>query len=221
MTELKKCTKCSLLKSQSEFHKNKKSKDGLRSNCIQCGNEYKLLNADKVKEQTKVYNQKRRNQKKEWSKQNKEKVNESKKKWSLNNKEKRTEYLEKYNKKYYEENKIFRLKYSKEKQREYRKTNPLFRLKSNLRKRIGRYLKYKSKSTEEILGISYEEFILFLENKFTEGMTVEKLGKEIHIDHIVPLSSAKTEEDICRLSHYSNLQPLWCEENYKKGNKIL
>jgi hypothetical protein len=23
------------------------------------------------------------------------------------------------------------------------------------------------------------------------------------------------------LSHYTNLQPLWCDENYKKGKKIL
>jgi hypothetical protein len=42
-----------------------------------------------------------------------------------------------------------------------------------------------------------------------------------HIDHIVPLSSAKTEEDVIKLCHYSNLQPLWSIDNYKKGNKII
>jgi len=38
---------------------------------------------------------------------------------------------------------------------------------------------------------------------------------------IIPLSSAKTEEELYKLCHYTNLQPLWAEENMKKGNKIL
>ena len=42
-----------------------------------------------------------------------------------------------------------------------------------------------------------------------------------HIDHIIPLSSAKTEEEIYKLAHYTNLQPLWAEDNIKKSNKIL
>jgi hypothetical protein len=42
-----------------------------------------------------------------------------------------------------------------------------------------------------------------------------------HIDHKVPLSSANSVEEIFKLSHYTNLQPLWCEENYKKGKKII
>ena len=28
------------------------------------------------------------------------------------------------------------------------------------------------------------------------------------IDHKIPISSAKTEEDVIKLNHYSNLQPL-------------
>jgi hypothetical protein len=28
------------------------------------------------------------------------------------------------------------------------------------------------------------------------------------IDHIIPISSAKTEEDLIRLNHYTNLRPL-------------
>jgi hypothetical protein len=220
MTERKECSKCLISKPTNDFYKNKKSKDGFRSNCIQCGNEYKLLNENKIKEQNKKYNKKRKKQKKEWSDLNKDKVNESRKKWLSNNKEIRSDYLKKYNKKYYEENKIVRLEYSKQKQKEYRKINPLYRIKSNLRRRINRYLKNKSKSTEDILGISYKEFMLYLENKFTEGMTLDKLGKEIHIDHIIPLSSVKTEEELYRLCHYTNLQPLWAKDNLKKSNKI-
>jgi hypothetical protein len=135
------------------------------------------------------------------------------------------EHLKKYtsplrNKTYYEENKIVRLEYSKQKQKEYRKTNPLYRIKSNLRRRINRYLKLKSESTENILGISYFDFMIYLESKFTEGMSLDKLGKDIHIDHIIPLSSAKTEEELYKLCHYTNLQPLWAKDNLVKSDKL-
>jgi len=36
-----------------------------------------------------------------------------------------------------------------------------------------------------------------------------------------PLSSAKTEEELYKLCHYTNLHPLWVEENLKKSNKIV
>ena len=44
---------------------------------------------------------------------------------------------------------------------------------------------------------------------------------EWHIDHIIPLSSAKDEYEFFKLCHYTNLQPLWANENYKKGKKII
>jgi hypothetical protein len=42
-----------------------------------------------------------------------------------------------------------------------------------------------------------------------------------HIDHIIPLCSAKNEEELKRLCHYTNLQPLWSTDNLSKGSKIL
>jgi hypothetical protein len=221
MTEIKKCTKCLIEKPINNFYKSKNYKDGYISNCAQCIKEYKELNKDKIKEQVKKYNKKRKEQKKIWAENNKLKVNDSRKKWLSNNKKNRSEYLKKYNKKYYQENKDKRLEYSKQKQKEYRNTNPIYKLKSNLRRRINRYIKSKSKSTEEILGITFNEFKNYIELKFTNGMTWDKMGVEIHIDHIIPLSSAKTEEEIYKLCHYTNLQPLWAEDNLKKSNKIL
>ena len=72
----------------------------------------------------------------------------------------------------------------------------------------------KSKSID-IIGCSFEEFQEHLESKFESWMTWENKGiynGELNygwdIDHIIPLSSAKTEEDVIKLNHYTNLQPL-------------
>jgi hypothetical protein len=70
------------------------------------------------------------------------------------------------------------------------------------------------------LGIDYDELKIYFESLFTEGMSWDNIGIW-HIDHIIPLSTAKTEEDVIRLCHYTNLQPLWGEDNIKKGDKIL
>ena len=96
-----------------------------------------------------------------------------------------------------------------------------------MRKRIGCLLKNKSKSTEEIIGCSFEDFKLYLESKFEDWMNWKNYGlyngeykSGWDIDHIKPLSSAKTENDIYHLSHYSNLQPLCSRENrYDKKDK--
>jgi len=42
-----------------------------------------------------------------------------------------------------------------------------------------------------------------------------------HIDHIYPLGKARDEEHLLQLLHYTNLQPLWREDNLKKGAKII
>lgn len=104
------------------------------------------------------------------------------------------------------------------------KNDSLYKLKISLRSRIYGALKRnkfvkKSKSLE-ILGGTYEEIRKHLESQFIDGMTWANHG-HWHIDHIVPLSSAKTEEEMYKLCHYKNLQPLWAVDNLKKGNRIL
>ena len=79
----------------------------------------------------------------------------------------------------------------------------------------------KNNKTFDIVGCSPQFLKEHLEKQFKDGMTWDKIGKEIHIDHIIPLSSAKTEEDIYKLCHYTNLQPLWAQENLSKGNRII
>ena len=71
-----------------------------------------------------------------------------------------------------------------------------------------------------MLGADYETAFNHIESRFKDGMTWDNQG-EWHIDHIVPLASATTEEELIKLCHYTNLQPLWAEDNLKKGDKIL
>ena len=96
----------------------------------------------------------------------------------------------------------------------------LFKLGRNLRNRISKFLIGREKRTEEILGITLEEFKMYLEKQFEDGMTWDKRS-EWHIDHIIPLSSAKTKNEIYKLCHYTNLQPLWALDNIIKSNKTM
>ena len=106
--------------------------------------------------------------------------------------------------------------------------NELYKLKTLLRNRVKIFIKSVNfnvrinNGTLSIIGCSPEFLKEYLENKFTEGMSWDnhKLFGW-HIDHIIPLSSAKTQEEVYKLCHYTNLQPLWAEENYKKKRKIL
>lgn len=77
----------------------------------------------------------------------------------------------------------------------------------------------KTSKTYKILGCSYEEFKQYLESQFTNGMTWENAG-EWHLDHIYPVSLATDEEHLIKLNHYTNFQPMWAEDNLKKGNRI-
>jgi hypothetical protein len=136
--------------------------------------------------------------------------------------------------KIYRENNADKFKESQEKydiknpnrKKEYiknrRNIDETFKLKTNISNLIRASFKTinfnKSSKTSEILGCTFEEFKQHLESKFESWMSWENYGnpkdglfelnKTWDIDHITPLVTAKTEEDIIRLNHYTNLQPL-------------
>ena len=125
---------------------------------------------------------------------------------------------------WYQKTKVSRREHKAKYYRERRKIDCMFALKSGIVRLIRQsfikngYLK-KSK-TQEILGCTYEEFKVYLESKFQPWMNWDNKGKyngELNygwdIDHIIPLSSAKTEEDVYKLNHYTNLQPLCSKIN--------
>ena len=80
----------------------------------------------------------------------------------------------------------------------------------------------KDSRTFDILGIDKNGFMKHIKSQFKEGMTWDNHGlRGWHIDHIIPLSSGKDINEVIKLCHYTNLQPLWWDENLSKGSKIL
>jgi len=113
-------------------------------------------------------------------------------------------------------------KYAREYFKKRKQNDPAFRLLASLRTLIGTAFKYnrhkKKSKTVEILGCSIEEFKAYIESQFLEGMSWENRS-EWHLDHIMPVSMAKTEDELIRLNHYKNFRPLWAKDNIRKSNK--
>lgn len=97
------------------------------------------------------------------------------------------------------------------------------KLKISVRKRMYKFLKIKKwikrGKFKEYVGCTILELKSYLEKQFQPGMNWEQRSLW-HIDHIIPLSSAKTPDDLYKLLHYTNLQPLWAVDNLRKGKKI-
>jgi hypothetical protein len=43
---------------------------------------------------------------------------------------------------------------------------------------------------------------------------------EWHIDHIVPCAQARDNDELLKLQHYTNLQPLWASDNFSKNDTL-
>ena len=203
---MKICTKCKISKEIIQFHKDKSTKDGLAYQCKLCAV----------------------NRAKNHYQENKEEKSQYQRNYYANNREMSLDSK----KKYYKENvvsitaykKVHATKYrvtrnAKEKLR--RDTDILYRLNINLRNRIRKFFVgvNKSKSTLALIGCSVEQAKSHLEVQFKPGMSWENYGKW-HVDHKYPLSLAKSKEELEKLCHYSNLQPLWGGDNIRKSNKV-
>lgn len=163
---------------------------------------------------------------KEWVNKNKERRSEYVKNYSEKNKE----YIKNKSRIYYYNNTKKVIDYNVSYKRNRRLNDDLFRLSENIRKSIGKSFANKNNrknlKSELILGCTFKDFKLYIESKFEPWMTWENYGiynGELNcgwdLDHIIPISSAKTEEDIIKLNHYTNFQPLcsYNNRNIKRG----
>ena len=175
---------------------------------------YRKANKEKIAEQNKAHYQANKEKIKAYRKANKEKIMEQRKA-------------------HYQANKEKILKQRKGYLSQRRKKDPLFRLtcvyRTSCRRAFASIGQKKNNSSLKLLELeTWQQLAKHLQAQFYdhpetgEEMTFDDHGiYGWHIDHIIPISTAKTEEDIIKLCHYTNLQPLWAEENLSKGNKIL
>lgn len=188
---------------------------------------YNELNKDKLKAKYKIY-----------SENHKEKIKKYNQEYRLKNKDK---LKEKGRIKYLLRKPIIQAKNKSnrdiinEKYRLYiRKRfeiDQLFKLNRRLGSLIRLNFKRKTiskKSTVlKIIGCSYQDFKIYIERQFKPWMNWENHGMYNgtlnygwDLDHIIPISKAKTEKDIYELNHYTNFQPLdsYINRYIKKGN---
>ena len=164
----------------------------------------RILKNQKEKERAALNAASIRERKAKYYQDNKDHIRERQKKYEQENKDKIRERKSRY-------------------QAQKRNADPIQRLKDRIRNRVrkalGRGDSRTTKRTMEMIGCSWDHLRSHIESQFTGGMSWERFS-EIHIDHIKPLSSASTCEEMLKLCHYTNLQPLWAADNLKKSNKI-
>jgi hypothetical protein len=205
----KKCTDCGEVKPITEFYKHKETADGYRGSCKECCKKQAIQWNQNNKELTKQY-------KAQYYQNNKERKKEYNSQYYQNNKE----HLKEYSAQWYKDNKEHRNQYEKERYH----SDPLYNLMRKLRVRTNQAFKRKGwkkdSSTQKMLGCDWETLKIHMESQFKDGMSWDNMG-EWHDDHIIPLDCAIDEEEIKKLSHYTNLQPMWGPENQSKSNKVL
>ena len=231
----KRCKKCEEIKSKNSFRKRASSKDGVDTRCISCksnkrpkGRQKRFKDTEESKTCTmckvtkNVCNFYKNKNAKDGLTSNCKECRSFKidKKWQ-----------KEYNKKYKENNREKLNEKASKYISERLKTDTNFKIKTRIRESLKRGLDglRKSRTTQEILNCTFEEFKVHIESQFLPWMNWDNYGKCItneyncswHLDHIVPISIAKTEEEIYILNHWSNFQPLCGKVNCReKQDKI-
>lgn len=102
-----------------------------------------------------------------------------------------------------------------------RQRDPQAKLAHAIRVRLNRAIKTDRRTTE-LLGCTIPELRVYLESQFQPGMTWANHG-EWHIDHIIGLANwdLTNQEDLAKACHYSNLRPLWAEENLRRKKRNI
>jgi len=133
-----------------------------------------------------------------WYKNNLDKVRKTRKIW----KKKNPTWKNDYHRKLYLENILYRL---------------VILMRSSITRAI-KSIGKKSQRTMAYVGCTPNKLANYLESQFKEGMAWENIGVVWEIDHIIAFCTVDCadDEELKRVAHYTNLQPLFVEEHKKK-----
>lgn len=188
--ETKKCSVCQKEQNVEEFRRMTGLKNKFNKICRSCIGPIKQRN-DVEKEHIRV-------QQKLYREKHKEALNQYKVKWRQENRELVNKAAgERFNSLY--------------------QTDPAFKARALSRAKL-RGLLSKAFEFELFFGCSFDKFRDHIESLWEPGMTWQNYGREKgywNIDHILPLDGVNDTDK----NHYTNLQPMWLEDNARKGNK--
>lgn len=205
---MKICGKCKDNKTLESFNNDKSRTDGLNSICKTCCR-LKYLTNREINIQKSIKNRNLKSLEYKTVRQiryntNKKNILAKNKIYLIQNKSRFKDYYKTYQKNWH------KIK---------RNNDFIFKFKGIVRNSINNSFRRngftKNSKTQEILDSTYQEFKNYLESKFESWMNWDNHGLyngELNygwdIDHIIPLSTATTKEDVIRLNHFTNLQPL-------------
>jgi hypothetical protein len=193
---MKQCKKCNIEKPLTEYYAKKDNKDGKHIYCKTC-----------LKPETDQWYQTSKSSRSDYYKTYREK-----------NKEYFNQYCHNH---YHTKKELYR-----EWERNRYNTDTPFRIKKVTSARISEALKtyqtLKRDRTIEYLGCNMEDYVQYLEQKFTPKMDWDNYGEYWEIDHIFPIDSfdLNIEENLYKCFHYKNTQPLEKTKNREKSNKL-
>lgn len=207
---MKRCPQCATIKPFEDFHRASRTKDKCQTRCKPCYSSWARANRSKIVARQKT-----------WRDLNKEHVTEVDRAYRDRNKER----LHGRHADWVENNRAHIAQY----QRDRRTTDNNFRLSQNIRNRLGKALNNGQRAGSAIadLGCTIDALRehlqgLFYSRESGETMTWSNYGHAgWHIDHVRPLASfdLTDREQFLQACNYTNLQPLWAEENIAKGDR--
>lgn len=182
--------------------------------------QYQKDNAEHIKKYQREYRQK-----------NRERINEKRRKDYHEDKDKHKEWHKKWRSSHKEQIKESSKKYREENKDKINQSridrlhnDPIYKMKEQTRNMLRYALRskghQKKSHTADIVGCNLDFLCKHLFKTWEKNYGKAWNGESYHIDHIVPLATARTEEDIIKLCHYANLQMLTPEDNMAKSDKV-
>ena len=217
-----------------------------RSECLKCGLEYQRQyyqrNREKILNDKRIYATRNHariikyqreyharpatiERHKRYKEENKERLRRLQKEWIRNNLNKYRDTQRQADLRRRKRSGDNRQSYFTAHEREKRRSDPRHRLRVNLSRRINLALRDqytdKCQSLIDLIGCSVSILRKHIERQFTERMSWNNYG-QWHVDHIVPCANFDLTDPVQQKMcfNYMNLQPLWADDNLKKGSKL-